>query len=58
MVLQVEKPGSVKVLAIREFCRQHGIRMDEEERLCQLFGEFASIAELQSNISRAPRWRY
>nr|WP_223217409.1 hypothetical protein [Rhizobium cauense] len=52
----VEQPR-VRMWAVREFCRRHRVDEDEEHRLGQLFGQFASASELLYNASRSPRWR-
>jgi len=46
-----------RIWAVHDFCKRHRIHEDEEQRLSQLFGEFASASELLYNASRSPRWR-
>lgn len=48
---------SIKVWSVTEFSKRHNLKADEERRLLQLFGPFATAAELHHNIERKPRWR-
>lgn len=46
-----------KVWSVHEFCSRHRIDNVEKDRLLQLFGGFATAAELLYNVRREPRFR-
>jgi hypothetical protein len=49
--------AATQVWSVTEFCTRHRLDADEEARLLQLFGPFATACELLHNARRAPRWR-
>jgi len=49
--------ATTQVWSVTEFCARHRLDADEEARLLQLFGPFATACELLHNARRTPRWR-
>lgn len=52
-----ESNMATKVWSVTEFCARHRLEEEEETRLLQLFGPFATASELMHNAKRAPKWR-
>ena len=53
----IETDRVTKVWSVASFCKRHRLDKQEEKRLKQLFGDFASAHELLHNAHRGPRWR-
>lgn len=49
--------ATTRVWSVREFSKRRRLKEEEEARLLQLFGPFASASELLYNATREPRWR-
>jgi hypothetical protein len=45
------------VWSVKDFSKRRRLKEEEEARLLQLFGPFASASELLHNAPREPRWR-
>ncbi len=46
-----------RVWAVTDFCERHQLSRENEVRLLQLFGPFATAAELRYNVEHPPKWR-
>ncbi|MDI7864931.1 hypothetical protein MRS76_23670 [Rhizobiaceae bacterium n13] len=57
MLDRVATEGLTRVWSVTAFCLRHRIDEDEEQRLLQLFGPFATACELLHNARRAPKFR-
>jgi hypothetical protein len=50
-------PGDAyRVWSVTEFCDRYRLDEQEQQRLLQLFGPFATTCELLYNAKRDPRW--
>ncbi|SDN85133.1 hypothetical protein SAMN05216328_13957 [Ensifer sp. YR511] len=54
---KLDPNAATKVWSVAEFCRRHRLKDDEEKRLRQLFGHFATARELLHNAKRPPKCR-
>lgn len=54
---RVDADALTKVWSVTEFCNRHRLDSQEEKRLLQLFGCFATASELLHNARREPRFR-
>ncbi|MBB4231427.1 hypothetical protein [Rhizobium mongolense] len=48
---------TTRVWSVKDFSKRRRLKEEEEARLLQLFGPFASASELLHNAPREPRWR-
>ncbi len=48
---------TISVWSVKDYARLHNLGEDEERRLRQLFGSFATASELRHNTRRQPKWR-
>lgn len=55
--VDLQQSGMKKVWSVTDFARRYRLDMDEENRLLQLLGSFASEQELLMNASRTARFR-
>lgn len=54
---EIEIRSSTQVWSVADFAKRNNLDENEERRLRQLFGAFATAGELQHNVTRKPRWR-
>ncbi|MBB3453118.1 hypothetical protein FHT86_001374 [Rhizobium sp. BK313] len=54
---EVTRDVSASVWAVKDFCERNQLSSDNEVRLLQLFGPFATAAELRYNVEHRPKWR-
>lgn len=47
----------IPVWSVEEYAKRNGLSEQEQRRLRQLLGAFATASELRHNTSRPPRWR-
>lgn len=55
--VDLQQSGMKKVWSVTDFARHYRLDKDEENRLLQLLGSFASEQELLMNASRTARFR-
>ncbi|KQQ74268.1 hypothetical protein ASF70_11110 [Rhizobium sp. Leaf321] len=55
--VDLQQCGMKKVWSVTDFARRYRLDKDEENRLLQLLGSFASEQELLMNASRTARFR-
>lgn len=53
----VDHDALTKVWSVTEFCARHRLDGQEEKRLLQLFGAFATASELLHNAKREAKFR-
>ena len=46
-----------RIWSVSEFSARYGVAEQEQRRLLELFGPFATTCELLNNARRWPRWR-
>jgi len=54
---QIEDTPFTRVWSVQEFCKRHRLDAKEQNRLIQMFGNFATGSELLNNAKREPRFR-
>jgi len=54
---EIDSTGFKKVWNVSDFAKRYRLDREEERRLLELLGTFASEQELLMNASRAPRFR-
>jgi hypothetical protein len=54
---EVTREVATRVWAVKDFCERHQLSRENEVRLLQLFGSFATTAELRYNAECRPKWR-
>jgi hypothetical protein len=55
--VDLQQSGMKKMWSVTDFARRYRLDKDEENRLLQLLGSFASEQELLMNASRTARFR-
>lgn len=55
--VDLQQSGMKKVWSVTDFARRYRLDKDEENRLLQLLGSFASEQELLMNASQTARFR-